>query len=237
MCGTTKTTLHQGHHSDWWSAIYGEIQMRTIVWRESQRDLSRPWPPTPFLSFIFFNHLLTTHFDVDVDKMPEKQSSSIPLRESVRWVGGKAKQTEERSFIWDTQENYISASVSICWGTGGRRHGAGQSELGVRKGAPVDLSLETPPTLLLGSAQLLSSWYNAGGTAAPPPPTTTHNLTTPPTALHVLELRWQPGPQTLAYGGQTKRPALQCAPQLGLCWSGQQSSVTTRSIVKFNLKS
>lgn len=196
MCGTTKTTLHQGHHSDWWSAIYGEIQMRTIVWRESQRDLSRPWPPTPFLSFIFFNHLLTTDFDVDVDKMPEKQSSSIPLRESVRWVGGKAKQTEERSFIWDTQENYISASVSICWGTGGRRHGAGQSELGVRKGAPVDLSLETPPTLLLGSAQLLSSWYNAGGTAAPPPDyhTQPHNTPNSPPCAGATLTAWTPDP-------------------------------------------
>ena len=59
------------------------------------------------------------------------------------------------------------------------------------------------------------------------PPTTTtqehprHPPTCPPTALPVPELRWQPGPQTPAYGGQTRRPALQCAPQLGLCWRGQ----------------
>lgn len=53
-----------------------------------------------------------------------------------------------------------------------------------------------------------------------PPPPPSH---VPPTALHVLELRWQPGPQTSTYGGQTKRPALQCAPQLGLCWNGQRS--------------
>lgn len=155
-----------------------------------------PGPLLLFFLLFFFNHLLTTDFDVDVDKMPEKQSSSIPLRESVRWVGGKAKQTEERSFIWDTQENYISASVSICWGTGGRRHGAGQSELGVRKGAPVDLSLETPPTLLLGSAQLLSSWYNAGGTAAPPPDyhTQPHNTPNSPPCAGATLTAWTPDP-------------------------------------------
>lgn len=48
MWGTTKTTLHQGRHSEWWSAIYGEIQMRSIVCGKSQRDLSCPWPLRPF---------------------------------------------------------------------------------------------------------------------------------------------------------------------------------------------
>lgn len=54
----------------------------------------------------------------------------------------------------------------------------------------------------------------------------------PPAALHVLERRWLPGPQTPAYGGQTKEPALQCVPQLGLCWSGQQSLMRPHALCR-----
>lgn len=96
------------------------------------------------------------------------------------------------------------------------------SERGVRKGAPVDRSLEKAPHSPAGSCSalvlLVQCWWNG---CPPPLPQSTPTHVCPPTALNVLELRWQPGPQTPAYGGQTNGPALQCAPQLGIWWTGQ----------------
>lgn len=106
-----------------------------------------------------------------------------------------------------------------------RRYRAGRSEQGVRKGALVDRSLEKAPHSPAGSCSALVLLVQCWWTSCPPniyqeptPP-----LTCPPTALRVLELCWQPGPQTSTYGGQTMRAALPCAPQLGICWNGRQS--------------
>lgn len=52
----------------------------------------------------------------------------------VGWVGGKGKRGGECSFIRETQENHISASVSICHGNEGRVEERGRASRRYRAG-------------------------------------------------------------------------------------------------------
>lgn len=152
----------------------------------------------------------------------------------VGWVGGKGKQRGRMQFHkrHTHKKSHFSQCINLPRKGGegrGQREGEEEiqsrvSERGVRKAARVDRSLEKAPHSPAGSCSALVLLVQCWWSGCPPPlhqnpPTPTSMC--PSTALHVLELRWQPGPQTPAYGDQTKGPELWCAPQLGLCWSGQ----------------
>lgn len=90
----------------------------------------------------------------------------------------------------------------------------------MRKGAPVDRSLEKAPHSPAGFSSalvlLVQCWWSCRRHphSCTFSTTTTPELMCPPSALHVLGPRWLPGPQTSAYGVQTPEPDLHC----GLSW-------------------
>lgn len=105
--------------------------MRSIVQNKSQRDLSHPWPLTPF-----YHPLMS---DFDVHKMMEKQSIVVRVNSSGKKVGGMSGWDGEvrgkmQYHKRDTRKSHFSVSVSICHvkegsaekgGRARRRYGAG----------------------------------------------------------------------------------------------------------------
>lgn len=191
------------------SNIWG-IQMRSIVWGKSQRDLSRPPAPSSLFSILSWATLMWTRWL----KNKALWLDLIPVENWLaEWGGHEGRRGGECSFIRETQETKIT--FQPVYQSARREGDTAQGERAgcEKRSSSWSLCTKGPP---------LSCWVPLGScpphtmlVERPAPPQTP---LCPPTALHVLELRWQPGPQTSAYGGQTKGPDLRCAPQLELCW-------------------